>query len=93
MEILMMPVEQAQEPVPQCTRFAWANEKKRTWFITKDRKAFMPKGCRLLMVLYCTISNEPLGTKSTWPQAGDVVRDVDGITLRIERTVLGDIHS
>ena len=64
-------------------RFAWGNEKLKTWFITKIDKAFLPKGSRLLFKMGCEPTNEPISITNTYPKQGDVINDVDGDKLKV----------
>lgn len=64
-------------------RYGWGNEKKKTWFITKEKKAFVPKGSRLLLVLDCLPSSKSISIKSTSPQVGDIIQDMDGDRLEV----------
>lgn len=64
-------------------RFAWGNEKLKTWFITKTQKAFLPKGSRLLFKMGCEPTNEPILTTDSHPKQGDVINDVDDCKLKV----------
>lgn len=64
-------------------RFAWGNEKLKTWFITKTEKEFLPKGSRLLFKMGCEPTNEPISTAESYPKQGDVINDVDGYKLKV----------
>lgn len=62
-------------------RYAWGCEN--TWFITKYKKQIMPKGSRLLMILDCRKTTQPIHIKENYPNCGDVVSDVDDNVLLI----------
>lgn len=65
-------------------RYAWRNDIKDTWFITKHRRAFMPEGSILLYLLGCVPTFGPIWTASDdIPQVGDVITDVDGTVLQV----------
>lgn len=64
-------------------RFAWANEELKTWFITQTKKAFLPKGTRLLFKMGCEPTNEPLSVINTYPTTGDVINGIDGNKLKV----------
>jgi len=64
-------------------RFAWGNEKLKTWFITKTSKAFLPKGSRLLFKMGCEPTNEPISITDSHPKEGHVINDVDGCKLKV----------
>lgn len=64
-------------------RYAWANEKLKTWFLTKTPKEVVPKGCRLLLELKCESTTDPVSIKSVIPEVGGVVIDTDGTKLKI----------
>jgi len=77
--------EQCAIPSVRCSvvRFAWGNEKLKTWFITKTVKAVLPKGSRLLFRMGCEPTNEPISITDTHPKQGDVINDVNGNKLNV----------
>lgn len=64
-------------------RFAWGNERIKTYFITKTDKEFLPKGSRLLFKMICEPTNKPISTTETYPKKGDIINDVDGNKLSV----------
>ncbi len=54
-------------PETSVVRYAWGNTALKTWFITKHKRAFLPKGCKLLFTITGEHSNAPLQTPSTYP--------------------------
>jgi hypothetical protein len=65
-------------------RYCWGNESKKTWFITKTLKCFLPKGSRLLLKIEGEITNEKLSSYNL-PQNGDVISDIDGIHILVKK--------
>ena len=72
-------------PSVKCSvvRFAWGNEKLKTWFITKTSKAVLPKGSKLLFKMGCERTNKTISITYTLPKQGDVINDVDSNKFRI----------
>lgn len=65
-------------------RYAWGNQRLKTWFITKSQKTVVPEGCRLLFTLTCEYTTAPISIADTWPQIGDVLVDVDGARIGVK---------
>lgn len=64
-------------------RYAWGNSTLKTWFITKTKKALVPKGCKLLFVLTVEETDEAINITDTYPVKGDIIADVDSSRLKI----------
>lgn len=64
-------------------RYAWGNSKLKTWFITKNKTAFIPKGCKLIFIITGEITNEPLHTLDNYPNKGDVISDIDNLHIKV----------
>lgn len=77
--------EQCTIPSVRCSviRYAWGNEKLKTWFITKTSKAFLPKGSRLLFKMGCEPTNKPISITESYPKQGDVINDVDSCRIKV----------
>ena len=63
-------------------RYAWGNQKLKTWFITKHRFCGF-EGSRLLMKLGCKKTKDDVSVDTTFPSVGDVVTDTDGDVIEI----------
>lgn len=74
--------EECETPV-NIVRYAWGNSKLKTWFITKNKKCFLPKGSKLLFVITSKQTTELLKTSDNYPKIGDVITDIDGLKIKI----------
>lgn len=64
-------------------RYAWGNSRLKTWFITKTKKEFLQKGCKLLFKITGEQTSEPIKTSDTYPKQGDVISDVNGSKIKV----------
>lgn len=82
MEIKVQEQTKEQESEALEMRYAYASQELKTWFITKSK--FCPfKGTKLLMILGCKKSDQPINITDTYPQVGMIVQDKDGVVLEI----------
>jgi len=65
-------------------RYCFGNEIKKTWFISKNLKCFLPKGSRLLLKIEGVETTKQLSSCNL-PQKGDVVSDIDGLHVLIKK--------
>lgn len=59
-------------------RYCYANDVAKTWFISKNKKVFLPKKSYLLLTISGEITNNPISVSNTYPSVGDVVCDLEG---------------
>lgn len=64
-------------------RYAWGNSTLKTWFITKNKNVFLPKGCKLIFILSGEKTNDIIQTTDTYPKIGDVISDIDDSRIKI----------
>jgi len=69
----------------EVVRYGWGNSKLKTWFITKTKKEFLPAGCIMLFTIYGKITDETVKTTDTYPKVGDVISDVNGLKIIVNR--------
>jgi len=73
------------QPSTNRAYYAYGNTELKTWFISPQKIAIMPKGSRLLFVITADkVEIQPINTKETYPSVGDVVSDVYGNYLKIK---------
>lgn len=65
------------------TRYGWANGYLKTWFVTKNKRQFLPKGSILFFIITGEITGEPISTSDTYPKEGDVISDSDGHRIKV----------
>jgi hypothetical protein len=63
--------------------YGWGNEQLKTWFITKTKKAILPKGSRLLFKIKGQSTNAEIFTSETYPTADDVISTFDGKHIKV----------
>lgn len=51
--------------------------------LDKRKKAFLPKGCKLLFIISGEETNEPINTTDSYPKQGDVISDIDGFHIKV----------
>lgn len=64
-------------------RYAWGNSIKKTWFITKNNKALLPKGSKLLFIISGKETDKKIKTSDTYPKEGDVIFDVNSSKIEV----------
>lgn len=64
-------------------RYAWGNSSLKTWFITKSKKTFLPKSCKLLFRISGEETNESTHITDSYPKQGHVISDVDGFNIKV----------
>lgn len=63
--------------------FGYGNDELETWFLTKTKFAFIPKGSKLLFKLGVKKTSKPISCKETYPTVGDIVSDMYGERFEI----------
>lgn len=67
-------------------RYAYGNEQLKTWFISKsDDDNMLPNGSKLLFKMWCVKTNDSISTSDVYPLVGDIVCDINGDNLKIEK--------
>lgn len=64
-------------------RFAYGNEKLKTWFITKSNRQILPNGSRLIFILTCELTSDEISISETYPTKDQIIGDINGQHLKI----------
>ena len=86
-ELTEVKVSDQFEIKHEIIRFAWGNEKLSTWFTTKSNRQVLPKGSRLLFVIYGKYTNNSINTHDTYPKIGDVICDLNGRHIEVDDVI------
>lgn len=84
MELTVIKTSTKQQITNNIIRYAWGNSSLKTWFITKTKHRFLPKGCKLLFVINGEHTNATISIVDTYPTVGDVISDIDGNKLLVK---------